>query len=294
VKGFISDPLLKVFGMPTRDELRKAGFDPEAYVAFDRNWYDGSIRGMDAEVGRLTETIRSLGMDRRTLVVFTGDHGEEFLEHGRTFHGQSTYGELNRVALMMWGPGSIPSGAVIGETVETVDVMPTLLDLSGLPIPEEAQGESLVPLLRPATPHRAGVASLVAADTEAGSGSGTSRPDGWRIRPAITEKAVTSDIDSPGPRDTEAFAIVMDGWKLIHNSRRSAGRPEFELYDHAKDPLNQVDLAGEHPDIVQRLSKELDSWKARASAARLKPDAESAESMDRESLERLRSLGYIQ
>jgi hypothetical protein len=53
VNKVIADPLLKRFGMPTRDELAKAGFDPEAYAAYDRDWYDGSIRGMDAEIGRL-------------------------------------------------------------------------------------------------------------------------------------------------------------------------------------------------------------------------------------------------
>src|SRR5206468_6826654 len=85
VKKFIADPLMKAFGMPTREDLVKAGFDADAYVKADEDWYDGSIRGMDAEIGRLFERLRTLRLDDRTLVVFTGDHGEEFLEHGRMF-----------------------------------------------------------------------------------------------------------------------------------------------------------------------------------------------------------------
>jgi hypothetical protein len=64
---------------------------------------------MDAEIGRLLEALRNLNLDRRTLVVYTADHGEEFLEHGRMGHGQSMYGELAGVPLVMWGPGTVPA-----------------------------------------------------------------------------------------------------------------------------------------------------------------------------------------
>ncbi|MCH8150106.1 MAG: sulfatase-like hydrolase/transferase, partial [Planctomycetes bacterium] len=74
VKEEIEDPLRKLFAMPTRDELVAAGIDPEEYVAHDRNYYDGSIRAMDAEIGRLMERLGELGLDDRTVVVFTSDH----------------------------------------------------------------------------------------------------------------------------------------------------------------------------------------------------------------------------
>src|SRR4029453_7804311 len=118
------------------------GYDPDAYVGFDRDWYDGSIRAMDAEIGRLLEKIRSSDLSGRTLVVFTGDHGEEFLEHGRTFHGQSVYGELANVPLVFWAPGLLPKGKTIQQTVETIDVMPTILEFSRLTVPSQAQGKS--------------------------------------------------------------------------------------------------------------------------------------------------------
>ena len=262
--------------MPSRGELLRAGFDADAYVAHDLDWYDGSIRGMDAEIGRLIERLRALGLAERTLVVFTGDHGEEFLEHGRTFHGQTTYGELADVPLILWGPGRVPKGVVVEETVQVLDLMPTLLEMSRLSVPEGIQGRSLLPLLQ-------------------GSAVGTGAPPGWRERPAITEKAATSeDVGAPPPRDTESVAIVAGGFKLIHNVRRQGGRPEYELYDHRKDPLDRTDVAAQHPEDVRRLARELDAWRRKALAARLKPDSAASGQFSREELARLRSLGYIQ
>jgi arylsulfatase A-like enzyme len=290
VKKFISDPLLKSFGMPTRDELAKAGLDAGAFLEEDRDWYDGSIRGMDAEIGRLLERVRSLGLDRQTLVVFTGDHGEEFLEHGRMFHGQSTYGELSNVTLMMRSPGRIPGGISVGETVETIDVMPTLLEISGLRPPDGIQGRSFLPLLMSARPLPAIPGAAHAATGE----EVTPEARAWRDRPAITEKAVITDVGGPPPRDTEALAITLDGWKLIHNTKRPDGKPEFELYDERVDPLNLADVAAAHPEIVERLGKDLGAWRVKAAAARLTPDAEATKSLSPEELQRLRSLGYVQ
>jgi len=276
VRKVISDPLLKLFGMPTRAELVKAGLDAEGYVKHDVDWYDGAIRGLDVEVARLLERLRTLDLDRRTLVVFTADHGEEFLDHGRMFHGQSVYGELTQVPLMMRWPGVLPAGRVVEEVVQTIDLMPTLLEISGLKPPAEAQGQSLVPLL--------------------GVGGGTQASiQAWRARPAISEKAVTNPSKgaAPAPHDTEAHAIVEGGWKLVHNTVRPRGGPEFELFDFAKDSLNLRDVAGEHPDVVQRLSKQLEGWRQMARSARLKADAEATQGLSQQQLERLRSLGYI-
>ena len=273
VRKVMSDPLMKLFGMPSRAELVKAGLDADAYVNHDVDWYDGSIRGLDTEMERLFERLKGLGLDDRTLVVFTTDHGEEFLDHGRTFHGQTVYGELTQVPLMMRWPGVLPAGRVVDDVVQTIDVMPTLLAISGLAAPAEIQGQSLVPLVR---------------------GEAAAGPS-WRPRPAISEKALTdpSKGAAPPPHDTEAFAIVDGGWKLVHHTARPSGAPEFELFDFAKDPLNLHDVAAQHPEEVQRLAKLVAGWGQMARAARLKPDAEATKGLTQEQLQRLRSLGYV-
>ena len=283
LRKLIDDPLLRNMGsaVPTREDLLKAGLDPEDYVRHDRDWYDGSIRGLDAEMGRLTERLRALGLDKRTLLVFTGDHGEEFLDHGRMLHGQSVYGELDHLALLLWGPGTVRAGAEVDATVQTIDLMPTLLEASRVQAPPGLQGHSLLPLI---------------AGTR-GPAAGAVRADGggaWAERPAITEKAVTIDNGSPPPRDTESVGIVFQGFKLIHNTKRPAGRPEFELFDHRRDPLDRIDIAGQHPDVVQRLSRELEAWRKSVAAARLKPDAKAGQALTQEERERLRALGYLE
>jgi len=164
---------------------------------------------------------------------------------------------------------------VVEPTVQMIDVMPTLLELSGLPVPEGAQGRTLLPLFAASGP----------------SGTVKAATSG---RPAVSEKAITKETGAPPPRDTESAAIVSGGWKLIHNTKRPAGAREFELYDHARDPLDRTDVAAQQPDVVRRLSRELAAWRKAAEGARLKPDSESAGSLSREELERLRSLGYIQ
>jgi arylsulfatase A-like enzyme len=203
VRGFIADPQMKGFLMPSRDELLKAGIAPEPYVDYERSWYDGSIRGMDPEIARVLEGLRNLKLDRRTLVVYTADHGEEFLEHGKMFHGQSTYGELSDVPLVLWRPGTIAAGAVVEQTVQEIDLMPTLLEMSRIPVPPSAQGHSLVPLI--STTSRS---------------PGTPRAAALPIWPAIIEKNVTREGGGPPPRDSESFAIILGGWKLIHNTNR--------------------------------------------------------------------------
>ena len=191
-RKFISDPLLKRIGMPTRAELVQAGVDPGDWSEHERGWYDGSFRGMDAEIGRLVERLRALGLDHRTVVAFAADHGEEFYEHGRGFHGQTVYGELSNVPLILWGPGTVPSGIVVEPTTQMIDVMPTLLDLSGLAVPQGAQGRTLVPLL---------AASRASGTVKAAA----------TAPPAVTEKAVTRETGAPPPRDTGSLAIVSGG-----------------------------------------------------------------------------------
>jgi arylsulfatase A-like enzyme len=272
VRKFIKEPLRRLFGMPSREELIEAKFDPDAYVAYDRDWYDGSIRGMDVEIARLVETLRGLGLEDNTLILFLSDHGEEFLDHGRMFHGQSVYGELTQVPLIMRWPAGLSKGRVVDELVQSIDVMPTLLEISGLTVPEGVQGRSLTPLFSDA-------------------GNGAAR---WKVRPAITEKAITTpDAGGPPPHDTESYAITDGQWKLIHNRTRPRGGPEFELYDFVKDPLNKTDVAAQHPDVVARLAKALDGWKQMAATARLASDTEATKSLSPEQLQRLRSLGYI-
>jgi arylsulfatase A-like enzyme len=267
-----ADPLLARVGMPTAADIAAAGLDPQSYVACERNWYDGAIRGMDAELEKLFEEVRSLGLDGKVLVVFTSDHGDEFLEHGRMFHGQSVYGELTDAPLVFLTPGRRPRTASVDETVQSIDVMPTLLELSRLPAPPGLQGRSLLPLL----------------DPKAAGG------EPWAERPAVSEKAAVTDPGTPPPRETESYALRSGPRKLVFNPQRYESQPEHELFDPLQDPLDQKDMAPRAPGEVERLFKELLAWHAVVRSARLAPDAEGQRALSPDELERLRSLGYIE
>lgn len=266
VKPFIESEFMKSMGLPLRTELEEAGIDPERFVKVELDWYDGSIRGADVELGRVIERLDELGIPDRTLVVFLSDHGEEFLEHGGHFHEENVYGELVNVPLVLRWPGGVPSGRLVGETVQLLDLAPTILDLADLAIPERMQGQSLTPLLQ----------------------SGAN----FRSRPAISEwRRRTDQIDS---NMVDAFSIIEGEWKLVRNVARPDGVPEFELYRHDTDPLDQKDVAFENPEIVARLAAQLEAWHKWALANRLPSDGEAASDMTSEELERLRSLGYVQ
>jgi len=112
--------------------------------------YDASIREVDATLRRFVERLRQAGIFDRTVVVITADHGEEFLEHGRTGHGFSAYEEQIRVPLILRLPGGAHGGKRIRDPVCSIDILPTVLDL--LAVDHEARdslrGRSLLPLLQ--------------------------------------------------------------------------------------------------------------------------------------------------
>ena len=257
---------------PNVVELEEAGVDADAYNTHLLDWYDGSIRGMDAELSRLLEGLQERGVADNTLLAFVSDHGEEFFDHGWGWHGNTVYGEAVNVPLILWWPGVLPSGMVVEETVESISLMPTLLELSGVSVPEEAQGQSLLPLL-------------------AGSDDPVSL--GWERRPAYSERKRMESTEERAAYDVDQYSLVLDGWKLVRNVDPPDGQAEFELYNHAEDPINHRDVAGDHPEIVERLTARLAERLRYLEARKLPTDEEGTGELSPEELQRLRSLGYL-
>jgi arylsulfatase A-like enzyme len=104
--------------------------------------YDGEIRYVDDELGRVLDHLKARGLDRGTLVVVTSDHGEEFLEHGSWEHQKTLYEEVVRVPLIVSGPGVASRKEPAQATL--LDVMPTILAWAGLPASPAQQGRSLL------------------------------------------------------------------------------------------------------------------------------------------------------
>jgi arylsulfatase A-like enzyme len=109
--------------------------------------YDGEIRYVDDEIGRLLKEFERLGILDRTIFIITADHGDEFLDHGQTLHRSTLYEELVKVPLIMYCPSGLPRGKAIEGLTRSVDILPTILDLLNVPRPEFVDGSSLAPMI---------------------------------------------------------------------------------------------------------------------------------------------------
>ncbi len=116
----------------------------EQDLLFTKARYDAGIRFVDDQLAVLLEALDRLALRERTVVVFTSDHGDEFMEHGGLGHGTSAYGELVRVPLVISFPGVLDGGRRITHLTQVVDVAPTLLELAGVGVPPSFRGRSLM------------------------------------------------------------------------------------------------------------------------------------------------------
>lgn len=211
-------------------------FEPED-SAWVRGLYDGQIRQMDETFFRpLVQHLKDLGLYERTMVIVTADHGEELLEHGFIGHPStsfvgSAYDEQILIPLTMTCPALIPPNTRVSTQVQNVDILPTVLDLLDLPIPESVQGRSLVPALEGKP------IAQVPAFTETTQG-------GYQSTPAMMRVRVRAHRDPP--------------WKLIHT--HGPGQDRYELYNLDEDPREMNDVAARHPDVFERMRKELHAW----------------------------------
>jgi arylsulfatase A-like enzyme len=109
--------------------------------------YDGEISYTDEQIGRLLAYLDGRGLLDNALIIVYADHGELFGEHNKWVHGNTVYEELLRVPLLVRYTGVITAGQALTAPVQTMDILPTVLDYTGLPIPPELDGVSLRPLL---------------------------------------------------------------------------------------------------------------------------------------------------
>jgi arylsulfatase A-like enzyme/predicted Zn-dependent protease len=118
---------------------------------YDRSPYLGEIAFADSQLARLEQFLEGSGLDKRSFLVIAGDHGESLGEHQESTHGFFIYQEATHVPLIFVTPFAGLQGLSAPVVASLVDVMPTVLEMAGLPVPSEVQGESLVPfLLQPA------------------------------------------------------------------------------------------------------------------------------------------------
>lgn len=192
--------------------------------------YDGEIAFMDAGIGRIFEAIDRYGLRERTLVVFLSDHGEAFGEGGLYFDHHTLHDAVTRCALIARLPGVIPAGTVIGSLVSSVDVAPTILELTGLPPIEltEVAGCSIRPLFSGARSIR----------DDAPLGEAT--------------RQVSRGIVTPEWRLIEPVVETADG-RPIPDFRGRPRSPEVQLFHRRSDREERNDVARDYPSVVADL-----------------------------------------
>src|SRR6476659_8090698 len=121
---------------------------PEPFASRYRGHpYNGEIAFADSQVGRIVAQLQSSGLFDRTVVVVMGDHGESLGDHGESAHGFFIYESVTHVPLVIRAPFSLTANRRVADPVRSVDVMPTVLDLLGVPQPGAISGVSLVSLM---------------------------------------------------------------------------------------------------------------------------------------------------
>ncbi len=248
---------------------RKAGVNPSTFIRQATDRYDGEILHNDRSLELLVGRLKQLGILENTLIIVLSDHGEEFWDHGWTAHGHTVYQELTHSLLLMWNPALLPKPQRVSEPVQLIDVMPTVLDLLKLPAPAVAEGQSLVPLARGQAFKRRGlvVSSRFAAV----------RPEGL-----VPENTV------------DDFAITDARWKFIYrNKAAKAGVKKVELYDRVADRAEQHDVAAQNPSPVEEKVATLAQWIEGQNKVRSIVGHTGMSQLDRQTLEQLRSLGYL-
>ena len=216
--------------------------------------YDAEIRYTDEHIGALLQAVDTAGLRDRTITVVTADHGEEFWDHGGVAHGHTLYDELVHVPWIIRYPPRIPAGAVVGVQVTHLDLMPTLLDLAGLPVPAQCEGHSLVSVAEGKAP---------AADAP----------------PAFFASQARGRV--AGAR-TPALKLV-----------EREGAPNPEMYAVRDDPQERTNLYGTaREQEFAALNREFQQWKERMTLAANSAKPEPPIKLDAQLVRQLRSLGY--
>jgi arylsulfatase A-like enzyme len=265
--GFADESAGRLVGGDDIEVLRRLEDDLTAdELEFIQDLYDEEIRHTDAAIEELLRSLRILDTLDETLVVFTADHGEEFLDHGALGHAHSLYEELVRVPLIIRPPGGLSEPRRFGEPVSLLDIAPTVLGfLSEDPMSDRAasmEGRSLLRLLHSST--------------------------GAMGEPVFLETDFVPIGSDTTARSAHKSGVIVGQYKLIRDTVSGA----VELYDVIEDPEEQRNIAIESPEVVARLTAHFDERTETRKTSRVARPETVPQSP--EQLEQLRALGYAE
>ena len=215
--------------------------------------YNTAITAADSAIGKLVAALKQQKIEANTAVIVAADHGQSLGSHGEDTHGIFLYDETIHVPLLIKLPEAQPSAKKVATKVRLVDIAPTLLEIAGIPVPSQMQGQSLLRIAK------------------SGGGSGADQPVYSR-----------SDLSQRG-----------FGWSPLESWRAGKylyiRAPKPELYDMTADPGATHNLAQSSKATLDTMASQLENFDRRFSGEAGKSTTELSSS----EMQKLASLGYV-
>ena len=249
------------------DWVVKAIKGSDELVSFSRKMYDAEVSYVDMALGKVFAALAQEGIEGRTVVIVTSDHGEEFKEHGLMGHGLTLYDEALKIPFIVRFPALIPNETRIKMPVQLIDIFPTVLAMAGIESPiAHIEGKDLT-------------SEVYLRGKE-------------ESREILAETAMSGEM---------RYAVFEKGFKYITPFELTFGETlishDTELFDLNQDPGELANLAEDMPTMTNHfkelLAKSLTNIERAQKDHGLLNSGESKE-LSSEEIERLRSLGYIQ
>ncbi len=242
--------------------------------------YEGEVRLVDLSMRRLLDKLQALGIADQVVLVFTADHGEAFSEHQLPGHQNVIYDEVLHVPLIVQYPGMANIGRT-DEPVELLDLYRTILDLADLPIPADARGESLVPILESRAQRRSSDYAFHSRYylEHLGQHHLAVRNRDYKLIAKVPYDVPEGKRHGHLLREKPQWALDQPGLTL-------------ELYKYSEDPRETKNLIfnGGDPAVVEELERSLLEWRDSVLGSNVGKTEERV--IDESTKETLRKLGY--
>lgn len=247
-------------------QMRGYDYDAEKFAEYTHYYssvYDATVAEADEFIGALRQSLATHGHSDHTIIAFTSDHGEEFLEHGQILHTAQLYDESIRVPLILSGPG-IPRGLSVETRVENRHVAPTLLALAGIDARENLVGLDLLD------------ENDLRESSELPVFSSTNHGRWFR------------DAGQPPLKPVAVHAVRHAGMLYLWMPDPPHGDQDDRLFELATDPGALHDISAVQPETCERMRVLIADWLERGEARRPGGMSGGASSLDL-----LRKLGYV-
>ena len=236
-------------------DLNKIGKNlNEEEGGYVKELYNKEVESVDQRVGKILDLLEKNHAENNTIIIFTSDHGEGFGEHDFFGHAYTQYNELIHVPLIIYAPGI--ESKRIKTRVQHLDLMSTIADLLGIREFQGSQGESYEELF---------------------------------FKDSMKEKDIFTESTKAGNK----VALLKDNFKLIINKNKET----IELYNFIEDKGELKDLSKKNREIVDKMKEQILEIESENLNKRQEnkqgAEIEMQEEIDRETLEELKSLGYL-